>query len=131
MGTTSAGSLVDTVKAEAQGGIQMTVLGFGTGNLQDGRMEQISNDADGVYHYIDSLREISVFWRSHRTQTIARDVKIQVFNPEQVAGWRWSVTKIVAWLVRILMTIPRMPVKLKIPGTAYEIILPVRLCQVM
>ena len=92
VGTTSAGSLVDTVKAEAQGGIQMTVLGFGTGNLQDGRMEQISNDADGVYHYIDSLRESQRIFGEGLTGTlvtIARDVKIQVFfNPEQVAGWR-------------------------------------------
>ena len=92
VGTTSAGSLVDTVRAESDGGIQMTVLGFGTGNLQDGRMEQLSNDGDGVYHYIDSLREGRRVFGEGLTGTlvtIARDVKIQVFfNPEQVAGWR-------------------------------------------
>lgn len=92
VGTTSAGSLVDTVKAQAQGGIQMTVLGFGTGNLQDGRMEQLSNDGDGVYHYIDSERESQRVFGEGLTGTlvtIARDVKIQVFfNPAQVAGWR-------------------------------------------
>ena len=92
VGTTEAGSLVETVKAQAQGGIQMTVLGFGTGNLQDGRMEEISNDGDGVYHYIDSLRESQRIFGEGLTGslvTIARDVKIQVFfNPAQVAGWR-------------------------------------------
>ena len=92
VGTTSAGSLVETVKAQAQGGIQMTVLGFGTGNLQDGRMEQLSNDGDGVYYYVDSMRESERIFGEGLTGTlvtIARDVKIQVFfNPEQVAGWR-------------------------------------------
>jgi hypothetical protein len=68
------------------------VIGTGTGNLNDGMLEAITNKGNGVYHYIDSLEEARrVFLQKlmGTLVTIAKDVKIQVeFNPAQVRGYR-------------------------------------------
>ena len=84
--------LEQLIKREADGGIFLNILGFGSGNFQDGRMEHLSNTGNGVYAYIDSLREarkVLVEQAGAQLVTIAKDVKFQVFfNPEQVQAWR-------------------------------------------
>jgi Ca-activated chloride channel family protein len=92
VGTSSQGALVDLVKEQAKSGVFLSVLGFGTGNLNDGMMEAITNDGNGKYFYIDSKREgRKVFLQnlSGTLVTIAKDVKLQVeFNPAKVAAYR-------------------------------------------
>ena len=73
-------------------GTFLTVLGFGTGNLKDSKMEQMADKGNGHYAYIDSFREAQkVFVQEFGGTlfTIAKDVKIQVeFNPAQVQAYR-------------------------------------------
>jgi Ca-activated chloride channel family protein len=92
VGTTGQGELVALVKAEAAKGVSLSVLGFGTGNLNDAMMEAITNDGNGNYYYVDGEAEARrVFQQklSGTLVTIAKDVKIQVeFNPGRVKAYR-------------------------------------------
>lgn len=92
VGVTGDGGLVRMVADNAKTNINLTVLGVGTGNLNDGMLEAITNKGNGVYHYLDSLEEarrVFVQQMMGTLITIAKDVKIQVeFNPAQVRGYR-------------------------------------------
>lgn len=92
VGTTNQDELLKLVKNQAEGEISLTILGFGQGNLNDELMEQLSNNGDGNYFYLDSLREGQKVFQHDLTgtiETIAKDVKIQVeFNPGKVARYR-------------------------------------------
>lgn len=92
VGVTGQDSLVKLVKERAQEGVYLTVLGYGTGNLNDAMMDAITRDGNGNYFYIDSEREgQKVFMRNlaGTLVTIAKDVKIQVgFNPAKVGSYR-------------------------------------------
>jgi Ca-activated chloride channel family protein len=92
VGVTSTTALTDLIKEKAKGGVFLTVLGFGDGNLQDEKMEAIADKGNGIYAYVDGVREarkVLVEQLTGSTVTIAKDVKIQVeFNPAQVASYR-------------------------------------------
>jgi Ca-activated chloride channel family protein len=92
VGMTGDQQLVDLVSERAAAGVFLTVLGFGTGNLKDSKLEKIADRGNGLYAYIDSLREarkVLVEQMSGSLVTIAKDVKLQIeFNPGQVAAWR-------------------------------------------
>lgn len=92
VGVTGQSSLVELVKDRAKGGVYLTVLGFGTGNLNDSMMDAITRDGNGNYFYIDSEREGRKVFLQNLTGTlvtIAKDVKIQIeFNPAKVGGYR-------------------------------------------
>jgi len=92
VGTSSEGELVRLIGEKARGGVFLSVLGFGVGNLKDGVLEQIADQGNGHYAYIDSLAEAKktlVEQAGGTLVTIAKDVKIQVeFNPAQVAAYR-------------------------------------------
>lgn len=92
VGITSATALTDLIKEKAKGGVFLTVLGFGDGNLQDAKMEALADNGNGIYAYVDGVREarkVLVEQLTGSTVTIAKDVKIQVeFNPAQVASYR-------------------------------------------
>jgi Ca-activated chloride channel family protein len=92
VGVTSDDALVKLIKEKAAGGTFLTVLGFGEGNLKDGKLEQIADNGNGMYAYIDSVREgrkVMVEQLTGSLVTIAKDVKIQIeFNPAQVQSYR-------------------------------------------
>ena len=92
VGTTDQGSLVRLVEEQAKSGVYLTVLGFGTGNLNDAMMEQVSNKGDGFYAYVDSEREAERVLGERMlstVQAVAKDVKVQVeFNPAAVSSYR-------------------------------------------
>ncbi|MDZ4121313.1 MAG: DUF3520 domain-containing protein, partial [Candidatus Cloacimonadaceae bacterium] len=73
-------------------GVFMSVFGFGMGNLKDSRLEQIANNGNGNYGYLDNLNEVRrIFVKEFASNiyTIAKDVKIQVeFNPANVKAYR-------------------------------------------
>jgi len=85
VGTTSEGALVRLIEEKRRSGVFLSVLGFGRGNLQDAKMEQLADKGNGNYAYVDSLREarkVLVTQMGGTLETIAKDVKIQVeFNP--------------------------------------------------
>jgi Ca-activated chloride channel family protein len=70
----------------------LSVLGFGTGNLNDAGMEALADRGNGNYGYIDSIREarkVLVEEMGGTLITIAKDVKLQVeFNPAEVSAYR-------------------------------------------
>jgi Ca-activated chloride channel family protein len=72
--------------------VSLSVLGFGTGNLNDEMTEQLANVGNGTYAYIDTVQEarkVLVEQLGSTLFTIAGDTKIQVeFNPGVVAEYR-------------------------------------------
>ena len=92
IGVTGTSQLVSLVKERAAANIYLSVLSFGTGNLNDEMLEAISRDGNGNYYYIDGIREArKVFLQklSGTLVTIAKDVKLQLeFNPARVASYR-------------------------------------------
>ena len=92
IGASSEDELVKLIKAKRDKGIYLSVLGFGTGNYKDNKMEAIADNGNGNYSYIDSVDEahrVLVQEMEGTLYTIAKDVKIQVeFNPAQVKSYR-------------------------------------------
>jgi len=92
VGVSSQGELVDLIEEKRNEGIFLSVLGFGSGNMKDSKMEQIANNGNGNYYYIDNLLEakkVLVSEMGGTLHTIAKDVKIQVeFNPQNVKAYR-------------------------------------------
>ena len=92
VGVTSDGELVRLIERERESGIFLSVLGVGTGNLKDSKMEQLADKGNGHYAYLDSLfeaRRVLVKEGGATLETVAKDVKLQVeFNPAQVAAWK-------------------------------------------
>ena len=92
VGVSSEGELVRLIEEQRQSGIFLTVLGFGTGNLKDARMEQLADKGNGHYAYVDNIleaRKVFVQELGATLLTVAKDVKIQVeFNPARVAAYR-------------------------------------------
>jgi Ca-activated chloride channel homolog len=92
VGVSSDGELVRMIEEKREQGVFLSVLGFGTGNLQDAKMEQLADKGNGNYAYIDSLLEakkVLVTQMGGTLLTIAKDVKIQVeFNPAKVQAYR-------------------------------------------
>ncbi len=92
VGTVSFEALIDLVEEKRKTGITLSTLAFGTGNVNDQLMEQLSNKANGQYAYIDTLNEaqkVLVNEISSTLQTIAKDTKIQIeFNPDIISEYR-------------------------------------------
>ena len=92
IGTVDHQSLIDMVKREAGEGVELTVLGVGRGNYNDATMEQLADQGNGNYAYLDNVKEANRVLGRHLLSnlfTVARDVKLQVeFNPSHVAEYR-------------------------------------------
>jgi Ca-activated chloride channel family protein len=92
VGATSHEEILESIREYAGRGITLTTVGFGAGNYKDTMMEQLANQGDGNYSYIDGIEEAGKVFGADLEGTlevIARDVKIQVaFNPEAVRSYR-------------------------------------------
>ena len=92
VGVSSDGALKRLIERKRESGTALTVLGFGTGNIKDNKMETLANHGNGNYYYADSAaeaRRVLVERLGSTLQTIAKDTKIQVeFNPAEVAAYR-------------------------------------------
>ncbi len=92
VGITSDQDLVKLISNKASEGVFLSVLGFGTGNLKDSKMEKLADNGNGNYAYIDGVREahkVLVQGMSGSLVTIAKDVKLQLeFNPAEVKAYR-------------------------------------------
>ena len=92
VGVSSDAELVRLIEQKRDRGIFLTVLGFGTGNYKDAKMEQLADKGNGNYAYIDTLLEAKKVLVNDLRGTlfaIAKDVKIQVeFNPAKVQAYR-------------------------------------------
>jgi len=92
VGVSSDGELTRLIEEERGHGVFLTVLGFGTGNLKDAKMEQLADKGNGNYAYVNDVleaRKVFVQELGATLLTLAKDVKIQVeFNPARVAAYR-------------------------------------------
>ena len=92
IGASSDAEMTRQIEEAREQGTFLTVLGFGTGNLKDSKMEAIADHWNGNYAYIDNLleaRKVLVTEMGGTLLTIAKDVKIQVeFNPARVQAYR-------------------------------------------
>lgn len=92
VGVSSTSEMERLVEKERESGIFMSVLGFGTGNIQDDKMETIADKGNGNYSYIDNIQEARKVFISEfggTLFTIAKDVKFQLeFNPKHVKSYR-------------------------------------------
>jgi Ca-activated chloride channel homolog len=92
VGVTRDEELVEMIQEKAKSGVFLTVLGFGEGNLKDSKMQKLADKGNGIYAYIDSMREAHRMLVEQMTGslvTIAKDVKIQIeFNPAAVRAYR-------------------------------------------
>ncbi len=92
VGESSDAAMVRLVEEERDDGIFLTVLGFGTGNLQFEKMQTLAQHGNGSHAYIDSMDEARKMFVSElggTLLTVAKDVKVQVeFNPALVAQYR-------------------------------------------
>ncbi len=92
VGVTSEAELKALVEKKREGGVFLSVLGFGQGNIKDNKMETLADNGNGAYSYIDSEREARKVLCEEMAAsfiTVAKDVKIQVeFNPAYIKGYR-------------------------------------------
>ncbi|MFW5813628.1 MAG: vWA domain-containing protein, partial [Fibrobacterota bacterium] len=92
VGVSSDAELVRLIEKKREEGVFLTVLGFGSGNYKDSKMEQLANKGNGNYAYIDNILEakkVLVNEIGGTLVTIAKDVKIQIeFNPVNVKSYR-------------------------------------------
>jgi Ca-activated chloride channel homolog len=91
VGISDQDALIALIEEKRESGVFLTTLGVGTGNYQDGKMEQLANNGNGTYEYIDDMPQAEkVFVHEFgKFYTVAKDVKIQLaFDPEVVEQYR-------------------------------------------
>lgn len=92
VGVSSESGLTRLIQEKRKSGVHLSVLGVGTGNIKDNKLEALADNGDGNYNYLDSVYEakkVLVDEMGGTLVTVAKDVKIQVeFNPEQISGYR-------------------------------------------
>jgi len=92
VGITNADGILGTIREDADDGIQLVTVGFGMGNYSDTFMEQLADNGDGFYAYVDTLDEAERLFVDDLTgtlQTVAMDARVQVeFDASAVHEWR-------------------------------------------
>lgn len=92
VGESSDDAMERLIENERRSGVFLSVLGFGTGNYQDAKMQKLADKGNGNHNYIDGLaeaRKVLVNEFGGTLFTIAKDVKLQIeFNPTLVQGYR-------------------------------------------
>ena len=92
VGVTDAAGILDLARGWAADGIQLVTAGFGMGNYNDTLMEQLADDGDGFYAYVDDIDEAKRLFVHDLTGTlsaVALDARAQVdFDPGTVAAYR-------------------------------------------
>lgn len=91
-GVTSEGSLKDLILKKRETGIYLSVVGYGTSNFKDNKMETLARNGNGNYTFVSNPADIvDMLWERLISSlvTVAKDVKISVeLNPEFVSSYR-------------------------------------------
>ena len=80
VGESSDDAMVTLIEQERKSGVFLTVLGYGMGNYQDAKMQQLADKGNGNHAYIDGITEakkVLVNEFGGTLFTIAKDVKLQ------------------------------------------------------
>ncbi len=92
VGRTGPDSILAVIRDQVAQGVTLSTVGVGMGNYNDVLMEQLADNGNGNYAYVDTLNEARRIFVENLTgtlQVIAKDAKVQVdFNPEVVRSYR-------------------------------------------
>ena len=92
VGLTDATGILGQIRDDAATGIELVSVGVGMGNYNDALLEQLADQGDGFYAYVNDLAEARRLFTEDLTgtlQSVALDAKVQVaFDPEAVATYR-------------------------------------------
>lgn len=92
VGISSESQLKAYIEGKRNEGIYLSVMGFGTGNYQDAKMEALADNGNGIYYYIDGESEAEKVLGSDllgTLYTVAEDVKLQLtFDARYVTSYR-------------------------------------------
>lgn len=92
VGITSNEELKQYIEEKRTQGVYLSVLGFGTGNYRDSKMETLADNGNGVYYYIDGESEAEKVFGTDlfsTLYTVAQDVKLQVtFDARYISSYR-------------------------------------------
>ena len=72
VGATGPESILERIGREARRGIELTTVGFGMGNYNDALMEQLADQGDGRYHYVDTLGRGATHLRARTSRARSR-----------------------------------------------------------
>jgi Ca-activated chloride channel family protein len=92
VGETGPEAIRQVIRDHTAQGVLLTTVGFGMGDYNDVLMEQLANDGNGNYAYVDTLKEAKRIFVENLTgmlQVIAKDAKVQVdVHPDTVQSYR-------------------------------------------
>lgn len=92
IGVTDPTVLTEQITAAGEEGIHLVTVGYGMGNYNDHLMEQLADQGDGFYSYIDTFEQAQELFVEDLTPTltvVAADAKVQVaFDPAAVSAYR-------------------------------------------
>ena len=92
VGLTDADSILRRIRDDAAAGIELVSVGVGMGNYNDALLEQLADQGDGFYAYVNGIDEARTLFRDELTstlQSVALDARAQVeFDPDLVAAYR-------------------------------------------
>ncbi|QXC59725.1 von Willebrand factor type A domain-containing protein [Aquihabitans sp. G128] len=92
VGLTDPDGLAGVISDRAEQGIHLVTVGYGMGNYNDDLMEQVADQGDGFYAYLDTYAQAEKLFRDRLTSTlsvVAQDAKAQVrFDPAMVSSYR-------------------------------------------
>ena len=91
-GITDVNRLAERIRGDADAGIGLVTVGYGLRGFNDTTMEQLADQGDGFYAYVDTIDEAERLFRDELTSTLitaAIDAKIQVeFDDDVVDEYR-------------------------------------------
>ena len=92
VGATDAQTILARIRDDARTGIQLVTVGFGMGNFNDVLLEQLADNGDGFYAYVNDIDEARRLFVDNLTGTlesVALDARVQVeFDPRAVEAYR-------------------------------------------
>jgi Ca-activated chloride channel family protein len=92
VGNTGPDSILEQIGEQSRRGIDLVTVGVGISTYNDVLLEQLADQGDGWYAYIDTVAEAERLFQEQLTssfETVARDAKVQVeFDPEHVHEYR-------------------------------------------
>ena len=92
VGNTGPEAILDEIGDRARDGIDLVTIGVGIATYNDVLLEQLADQGDGWYAYVDTYDEAGRLFQDRLTtslETIARDMKVQVeFDPDLVEEYR-------------------------------------------
>jgi Ca-activated chloride channel family protein len=92
VGLTDADGILRGIREDAEAGIELVSIGVGMGDYNDALLEQLSNEGDGFYAYVNDHAEAERLFVEDLTgslQAVALDARAQVeFDADAVASYR-------------------------------------------